>query len=138
MDQKFPTSVFKVDTLADTGTKQCIIDETCFKAIPGHEIKLNQSNTFISCANGSEAEVVGETEFRFKVKSAPDYRVQTKVIVAKNLNKQLILSESALKKLSIVPPNFPEVYDFCEHGEANSISASVYRGSDYAECGCLK
>ena len=75
---------------------------------------------------------------RFKVKSAPNYRVQTKVIIAKNLNKQLILSKLALKKLSIVPPNFPEVYDFSEHGEANSISASVYRGSDYDECGCLK
>ena len=42
-------------------------------------------------------EVISETEFRFKVKSAPDYRVWTKVIVTKNLNKQLILSESALK-----------------------------------------
>ena len=68
-------SVFKVDALADTGAEQCIMDEACFKAIPGHEIKLDQSNTFISCANGSEAEVVGKTEFRFKVKSAPDYRV---------------------------------------------------------------
>ena len=67
------------------------------------------------------------------MKKAPERRVRTKVIVAKNLNKQLILSESALKELSIVSPNFPEVYDFDGHGEANSISASIYKSSDYAE-----
>ena len=130
--------VFEVDALADTGAEQCIMDETCFKAIPRNEVKLDRSNTFISCANGSEAEVIGETEFRFKVKKAPEHKVRTKVIVAKNLNKQLILSESALKELSIVSPDFPEVYDFDGRGEANSISASIYKSSDYAECGCLK
>ena len=100
--------VFEVDALADTGAEQCIMDETCFKAIPRNEVKLDWSNTLISCANSSEAEIIGETEFRFKVKKAPERRVRTKVIVAKNLNKQLILSESALKELSIVSPDFPE------------------------------
>ena len=34
-------SVFEVDTLAITGAEQCIMDEMCFKAIPGNKVKLN-------------------------------------------------------------------------------------------------
>ena len=48
------------------------------------------------------------------------------------------MSKSALKELSIVHPNFPEVYNFCNREEANSVSMSENTGYDCATCGCLK
>ena len=113
-------------------------EPTCFKAIPGHRIWLKQSNTFLLCANGSEAKVVGETEFTFLVKASPKCKVQTNVLIVKNLSKQLILSKLALKQLSIVPPNFPQVYKFGGHKETNVVSALIHKASNYAECKCLK
>merc|ERR1712015_178829 len=74
-------SVFEIEALNNTGAAQCIMDETCFKAIPGQKIQLKQSNTFLSCTNGTEAEVIGEPEFRFKVKSSPKSKVQTNVLI---------------------------------------------------------
>ena len=87
-------------------------------------------------ANGSDPHVIIETNLELKVKESPKNRIQG--IVAKDLNKPFILSVGALKKLLIISPDIPAVFDFIKVGETNTIARLMYKGSDVADCGCLK
>ena len=130
-------NVFEVEALADTGVDKCIMHKTTWKSLPGRKANLRQCNMRLTGANGLDLQVVSEMNFELKVKESPKNRIWTRVIVTKNLNKPIILSVGALKKLSIIPANFPAVFDSFKVGEMNTVNRLMYKASDLADCGCL-
>merc|ERR1712015_401059 len=130
--------VFEVEALADTGADECIMDKNTWRSLPGRKARLRQCNMRLTGANGLDLQVVGETNFELKVKESPKNKIWTRVIVMKNLNKPFILSVGALKKLSIIPADFPSVINAVNAGDTTTMNKLMYKASDLADCGCLK
>ena len=82
--------------------------------------------------------ISSETDLELKVKQSPKHRIRTRVIVVRDFNKDFILSVEALRKLSIISPDFPAVFDYDKTGGANTITRSIYKGSDIANRRCLR
>ena len=113
LNMKFNDGYHKVSCLVDTGANVCVIGYNNYNILLGKDSELKKSTFKLSCLDGSQLKVLGQTDIVCKHKKLK-YKIQFQVI---DLIHGPLLSARACSALGLVK--------FC-----NTIGASISKETD--------
>ena len=119
-----------IDALADTGAQVCTAGPDLLQSLGTTESVLITTNMTVKGLSQSSVTLLGAV---FLEISSQGIRTKQIVYIAREA-RCLILSETALKGLGVLPPDFPKVGMFLDASHANvEVGSSKVRN----KCGCL-